>query len=278
MPTRVRRRSIPLGGRIVPYLVAGSGSPLLIIHGGGAGAESWQHNILELAKNHTVYAPHLPGIGDTPAVSEEFDYPDFVAFVEDFVSGVNLSSFDLMGHSLGGCLALQYALKHPEKVNSLVLVSSMGLGKEVGLLPAILTSRAICNGVSLRLFGGAVLLRELLGSAAMNPIHMLRCFPRVTFSMWRRIIRAGRQTLDLSDRLCELSMPTMIVWGSRDLTMPVQHAYKAVRLIPDCRIHVIPGCGHSVYRQKLDEFTEVIDDFTGRSGLAPLAVDLNPGP
>src|SRR4030042_5063471 len=124
-------KNIMVDGLDVHYYTAGEGEPLLVIHGGGGDARSWQHNISELSRKYAVYAPDLPGYGLTQPLKGKYYIPEIADFVEKFTKSLGLEKFSLMGHSLGGGVALDYALEFPARIEKLVLVSSLCLGKEI---------------------------------------------------------------------------------------------------------------------------------------------------
>ncbi len=126
----------------IHYLTGGHGDPLVVIHGGGGGARAWMENMAELSENYTTYVPDLPGYGFSQPIEGDYYIPELVEFVDDFANNLGLKSFHLMGHSLGGGIALHYALRFPHKIKKLVLVSSMCLGKEIALWVRFLSARS----------------------------------------------------------------------------------------------------------------------------------------
>jgi pimeloyl-ACP methyl ester carboxylesterase len=165
-----------------------------------------------------------------------------------------------MGHSIGGGIALHYALQFPQKVKGLVLVSSWCLGIEAALWVRLLSHPALCW--SLGEAGIAVLKGvKRLARLFYAPFRFANPLTRVKMDIGRTMITLRGQTTVLQDRLAELTMPTLLVWGAGDHIVPAAHAYAAAGLIPDCQLHIFEGCGHSVYKQRTEEFSQLLTNF-----------------
>ena len=108
--------------------------PVILVHGLGGYAENWMFNISELAEHFKVYVPDLPGFGKSDKPEAPYDYDYFAEFVRDFMNAMHINKAHLVGHSLGGGIALQFAITYPEKINKLVLVGSAGLGKDISMI------------------------------------------------------------------------------------------------------------------------------------------------
>jgi pimeloyl-ACP methyl ester carboxylesterase len=260
LTNNIRSQRITVNGLNIRYFTGGQGEPLVIIHGGGDGARVWLNNAEELSKYYSVYIPDLPGFGRSQSANDRFRLPEFVKFVEDFSSTLGLDSFYLMGHSIGGGIALHYALKFPEKVKGLVLVSSWCLGIEAALWVRLMSYPALC-----RSFGeaGIVISKGIKWLARLfyAPFKFANPITRVKMDIGMTMITFRGQTTVLRDRLCELAMPTLLIWGDGDQVVPASHAYAAAELIPDCQLHVFEGCGHSVYKQRVKEFSQLLTRF-----------------
>ncbi|MBI2869101.1 MAG: alpha/beta fold hydrolase [Chloroflexi bacterium] len=246
---------IRVGRLRIRYFTGGHGEPLVVLHGGADGARSWLKNAAELSKYYRVYIPDLPGFGHSQPLSSDFRIPEYVSFVDDFSRSLGLERFNLVGHSMGGRIAIGYALKHPQRIKKLVLVSSIGLGKEI----------ALWARVSCWLLGRAVL--GILRAAkwllrGLRPGRW-RKDPGFSLKIGRSLMNLKGQAQVIVHQLSNLLMPTLLVWGANDLVLPVSHGYAASRVIPDCELRVLEGCGHSVYKQKIAEFSRVLSTFLG---------------
>jgi len=207
-----------------------------------------------------VYAPDLPGFGKSQSINNGFQLSDYVDFLDNFVYAIGLKRFYLLGHSIGGGIALKFALKSPQKIERLVLVSSMFLGKEIAVWARYLSSPVI-----FRYLGEACITIF----RAMGWVCKLFCascklsppFSRVQMDIGKSIMTLKGQTTVLLDQLTELLMPTLLVWEAKDGIVPARHAYAAAEVISDCRLHVFEGCGHHVQKQRLQEFSQLLINF-----------------
>src|SRR4030042_7217600 len=145
MQNNIRNKKIQVGRTEINYFTGGYGNPIVVIHGGGSGARSWLKNAEELSKSYRVYIPDLPGFGESQQMSDGFSMHEYVSFVDDFTWALGLERFHLVGHSIGGGIALHYAFQNPGKVTGLVLVDSFCLGIEVALWIRILSASALCR-------------------------------------------------------------------------------------------------------------------------------------
>lgn len=258
----LRKDTIKVSDLDVNYYMAGQGNPLVVIHGGATGAESWIHNMAQLAESYTVYLPDLPGFGRSQPISGELRIPQLVDFVDRFSEKVGLKTFHLMGHSLGGGIALNYALKFPSKVKKLVLVSSMCLGKEIALWVRFFSSSAFVHSVG-ELVVGVLAGVKWIADRLWAGIDFVPPLSRASILIGSNMTTIRGQTLVLEGRLAEVEAPTLVVWGARDRVVPATQAYAAAGLIPRCQVEVFEGCGHSVYREKAHEFSKLLRDFLG---------------
>lgn len=260
--SNIESKRIKVGELDIHYLSGGNGDPLVVIHGGSNGARAWMKNVEELSRSYTVYVPDLPGFGRSQAMDGNYYIPELVEFVEKFAHALGLKKFHLMGHSLGGGIALSYVLKFPYRVTKLVLVNSLCLGKEIALWVRILSNCVLCRGlwkVTVAVFKA---VRWIMGKLFATVEFVLPFSPTST-NLGGYVTTLKEQTTVLLHRLSEIMVPTLVVWGARDPILPVSQAYAAAKLIPDCRVKVFADGGHSVYRDKLAEFSLTLTSFLG---------------
>lgn len=253
-------KKVKIDGRDVHYFTAGQGDPLLVIHGGGGDARTWLNNIAALSENYTVYVPDLPGFGESQPLTGDYYIPELAEFVDSFSNNLGLERFHLVGHSLGGGVALNYALESPQKIRKLVLVSSLCLGKEIALWVRLMSipGRAIGSALLAVLRGVKWLVKTML-----LPVEFVMPFSRASVDLGSSITTLREQTLVLANRLSELMVPTLVVWGEKDSIVPVRHAYAAAQLIPDCQLKVFAGRGHDIHRDEINEFSRLLTGFLG---------------
>jgi pimeloyl-ACP methyl ester carboxylesterase len=258
MPMIVKTEN--LHGRTVSYTEAGSGPVLLLIHGMGGTFENWQEVIEPLARTHTVIAPDLPGHGASGPGGGDYSVGALAAGLRDLMLALGHDRLTLVGHSLGGGIAMQFAYQFPEMVERLVLVSSGGLGPEVSpvlraaALPGADLFIAATAGLGQRI--GAPVGRALtaiglrptadVAEVARGYASLSDPARRAAFlGTVRAVIGTGGQRVDASDRLyLAEAMPVMIVWGARDPIIPVHHGEDAHEHIPGSRLVVFDGVGH----------------------------------
>ena len=260
MVDRIHRKKIKVGELDIHYFTGGQGDPLVVIHGGGAGADSWVQNVAELSQHYKIYVPDLPGFGHSQTMEGDYGISEFVGFLEDFTHSLGLKRFHLVGHSIGGGIALRYALKFPHRISKLVLVSSMFLGKEIALWVTVLSSCVLCRSLGI---AAAAILKAVkwLVNLIYAPLKFVNPLPRAKINLGTAVTTFREQATVLVNQLSELMVPTLLVWGANDGIVPVSNAYDAARLIPDCRLHVFEGCGHSVYKQRVKEFSHLLTTF-----------------
>lgn len=212
---------------------------------------------------YTVYAPDLPGFGNSQSISDDFQVAEFVDFIKNFTDKLSLERFHVIGHSLGGGIALHFSLKYPQRVTRLVLVSSMFLGKEIALWARFSSSPPFLKSVG---EGGIAVFKAVkwLLKLFSIPSDFADPFSRIQMSIAKNLMTFQGQSVVLINRLSEIIMPTLIIWGTRDEVVPAKHAYATAALIPDCHLHVFKGGRHNVYRQRFAEFSSLLQSFLSR--------------
>ena len=201
----------------------------------GDAASGWGSNFYPLANYHRIYAPDIVGHGQTDKPRVRYTLQFFTSFFEDFMRASGLERVNLMGHSLGGGIALGYTLKHADKVEKLILVDSAGLSNKMGLL-------------------GRLLLPFLTIGARLR-------HDEVYLSMVQHGSREPGAVF--MDRLSEISAPTLILWGSRDGYLPVRLAYQAHRRLGNYQLYVFKRCWHAPQRERPEEFNQRVLQFLG---------------
>jgi len=217
-------------GLDVHYKCLGKGPPVILLHGSGNDWHEWKKNLVALAQSFQVYAPDLPGFGLSQGLGVPLSGSWGASFLKNFMEVLNIDSAHLIGHSLGGLVALSFALDWPVKVKKLVLVASAGLGevKSVGRV---------------RLF----LIRETK-----------RLFGKEKSPKYKKTPGNGWLLLH---RLPELTPETTVVWGDWDPYLSVSQAKLAYGLIPHCQLWIFRRCGHAPQRERSKAFNALISGF-----------------
>jgi pimeloyl-ACP methyl ester carboxylesterase len=268
---------ITLHGRTLSYVQAGSGPVLLLIHGIAGTLETWQAVIESLAEQHTVIAPDLPGHGGSAPGAGDYSLGAFAAGLRDLLVTLGHERATLVGHSLGGGIAMQFAYQFPEITERLVLVSSGGLGPEVSAilraaaLPGadqfIAATAALGNTVGARVARGLAVVglrpNTDVAEIARGYASLVDRDRRTAFlAALRGVIGTGGQRVHAADRLyLAEGMPVLIIWGARDPIIPVQHAENAHEAIPGSRLEIFKGVGHLPQLDAPGHFIAVLERF-----------------
>ena len=268
---------IDLHGRRFRYRIAGKGSLVVLLHGIAGSSATWDKIIPRLEAQHTVIAPDLLGHGESAKPSGDYSLGAYANLIRDLLEALGQGPGTIVGHSLGGGVALQFAYQFPERCERLVLVSSGGLGREVH---AILRA-AVLPGAELVLpwlasvaaHGMGTLIKGMeklglhesadLGEAWRSFVSLEQPEARRVFLQTvRSVIDLGGQHVSAEDKLyLSEGMPTMIVWGDRDPLIPVTHALRTQQLIPGSRLEIFPGAGHYPYLEDPERFATLLLDF-----------------
>jgi pimeloyl-ACP methyl ester carboxylesterase len=271
---------IELHGHRMVYRTAGSGPPVVLIHGMVNSSRHWEPVALRLAESHTVIAPDLIGHGDSAGPRGDYSIGAHATRIRDLLAVLGVERASMVGHSLGGGVAMQFFWQFPQRTERLALISSGGLGPDVspmlrsaalpGVSPALSVAahpRLVASlwdwGTRLRRQGrgwGAQLqsiaraLRPLSGPAAR----------RAFVETLRSVIDARGQRVSANDRLYLLGtsgMPTLIVWGGRDGTIPIEHGRAAHAAIPGSRFETIPEAAHFPHIEEPDALADALERF-----------------
>jgi pimeloyl-ACP methyl ester carboxylesterase len=269
---------IVLHGHRVSYRTAGEGPVILLIHGITGNSEQWRQVIPQLAENYTVVAPDLLGHGLSAKPRGDYSLGAYAVGVRDLLIALGHRRATVVGHSLGGGIAMQFVYEYPVFAERLVLVSSGGLGREVHLLlraatlpgselvlPVIASQRLHAAGFGvaqmLKAFGlraGSDLEEMARGYASLADVGARQAF----LHSLRAVIDPGGQRVSATDRLYLSSLlPSLIVWGRRDPLIPVSHSGVAHRAMPDSRLEVFDEAGHFPQLEEPVRFAQILRDF-----------------
>ena len=281
------RSHVALHGHRVSYRSAGSGPLLVLLHGIAGTSETWEDVIPRFAAQHTVVAPDLVGHGDSSKPGGDYSLGAYANLVRDLFAALGHDRGTVVGHSLGGGIAMQFAYQFPERCERLVLVSSGGLGREVHALlraAALPGAATVLPWLCIAGRRGVERLRPLVARLGLRPNHdleeMWRGFTsledadarRAFLETVRGLIDLGGQRVSAADRLyLAAELPTLIVWGDRDPLIPVRHAEDTHTRVPGSRLDVFPGAGHFPHRDDPGRFASVVLDFVRST--APAAMD-----
>ncbi len=282
--TDVTPSLIRLHGHAIAYDVGGaplgSGRPvILLVHGLAGSAETWRDVIAALGDDVTVVAPDLLGHGRSDKPRQDYSLGGHASLLRDLMVALDIERATIVGHSLGGGVAMQLAYQHPERCERLVLESSGGLGSEVSWM---LRAMALPGIEYLMPVLFSPVARDV-GDAFGRQLRRIGIRPRVFEQEWRSFVsltdaenrpaflRTLRSVIDVKgqavsahDRLyLAARRPILIVWGRRDLIIPVDHAVAAAEAIPSCRLVIFERSGHFPHADEPVRFAQTLAEFVG---------------
>jgi pimeloyl-ACP methyl ester carboxylesterase len=278
---------IDLHGHQVVYRMAGSGPPVVLVHGMVNSSRHWEGVAARLADRYTVIAPDLIGHGDSATPRGDYSLGAHAAVIRDLLSALGVGRATIVGHSLGGGVAMVFFWQFPHRVERLGLVSSGGLGREVSPLlrsaalpgASALLALAASDGVTGALERAGTALRRRgsgLGVQLQAVARALRPLggpgQREAFvHTLRAVIDPRGQRVSATDRLYLLeAVPTLIAWGERDRTIPRAHGAAAHAAVPHSRHVTIPGAAHFPHLEAPDALAAALHEFISSTEPADL--------
>jgi pimeloyl-ACP methyl ester carboxylesterase len=247
----------------VTYRTAGSGPVLLLLHGITNSSETWERAADALADRFTIVAPDLLGHGNSATPRGDYSLGAHASGVRDLLSVLGHDRVTVVGHSLGGGIAMTFAYHYPERVARLALVSSGGLGR--GVSPALRAATLPGAGAMMRTVGARPVVAAGRAISALLAAVRLRRPARVALEVVRTLERLGDsgrrgaflntvravidghgQKVSALDRLHLIAdMPVLVVWGTHDRVIPVEHAELVRAALPQADVVLLDGIGHT---------------------------------
>jgi pimeloyl-ACP methyl ester carboxylesterase len=251
-----------------------SGSKLVLLHGGNGSIEFWLYNIAALAQHHQVYAFDMVGSGKSDFPDGTYSLAEQAEFLAGFMTALGIDTATLIGNSMGGGVSLEFTRSYPDRVDRLVLVDSMGLGKEISLGIRLITLPAIVSLLRPGRWMIPAMLKSNFHNSQQLPPEWIE-FRYPIFAIPGRnavILRLGQSNFTLTgvkpevyqpilDSLAQITQQTLIVWGEKDRIIPVKHAYVAAAGLPNHQIAIFSDCGHHPYLEYRDKFNRLVLDF-----------------
>jgi len=267
-----------LHGHRAVYRTIGSGPNVVLIHGMINSSRHWETVAKRLAGSYRVIAPDLIGHGDAATPRGDYSLGAHAASIRDLLTTIGVERATIVGHSLGGGVAMQFFYQFPQRTERLVLISSGGLGHDVSPL---LRGAALPGSAALlrlatrpRLVGALAAAGSKLRERGNNTGVYLQAVARALgplqepgsrqafLQTLRSVIDVRGQKVSARDRLYLLGeMPTLIVWGERDRTIPLEHGLEAGRSVPNCRFETLPRAAHFPNLEDPEGLAAVLGDF-----------------
>jgi pimeloyl-ACP methyl ester carboxylesterase len=259
-PTPPPEKTAVVYGLNIRYIEAGQGPTVILLHGLGSVKEIWAANIGALSAKYHVYALDQIGFGHSDKPLLEYKITTFVDFLHAFMQAQNLNKATLVGNSLGGWIAIDFAVRHPQMVDKIVLVDSAGLPFEkpitVDLNPASLGDmRTLLESI---FYDKKMVTEEFALQAFTNHVRN-----NDGFTIQRTL--AGFAQNQFEDaKLSTIHAPALVVWGRQDELIPVSSGEKLRDGIPGAKLVVYEQCGHVPQLEKPAEFNKAVIDFLGK--------------
>jgi pimeloyl-ACP methyl ester carboxylesterase len=250
--------------RPAPHRRAGAGTPLILVHGFLGGSAQWEAQIEKFSATHDVIAPDLPGFGDAAKLPGRIGIEGLADYVIELLDSLGISSFALLGHSMGGMIVQTIAAKIPYRVEKLILYGTGPLGMMPNRFETIEESRRrlLADGIAKTIRRvGATWVLDSETAAGKSHVDQLARIGDQASKEAALMAYDGMESWDGRAHLEYLSMPTLIVWGDTDRSYRWPQIEEMWTKIPDAKLAVIPGTSHAAHLEKPGLFNSLLDDF-----------------
>jgi len=259
-------------GTSTHYHDAGSGQPVLFLHGSGPGVSAWanwRHALPDLSRSFRVVAPDLVGFGHTERPADvRYSLRSWTDHVWAFLDALGLEQVSVVGNSLGGRIAMQMAEDAPERLDRLVLMGAPGVGMTLteglkalrGYEPSLDAMRSLLTeyfAADKTMITEDLVRIRYEASAAPGAHEAYR-------QMFFDPEHGGNDLAITEEQVRAIAAPTLLVHGREDQIVPAEVAWRMVNLLPDADLHLFARCGHWTQIERADEFNRVVRDFLDR--------------
>jgi 2-hydroxy-6-oxonona-2,4-dienedioate hydrolase len=221
---------IEVAGLNIHFKCLGEGFPVILLHGGGNDWHEWKENISEIARLCRVYAMDLPGFGLSQAPTTSVSPSWSVSFLKKFMENLRIREAYFIGHSMGAMIGINFCASNPESVRKLVIVDSAGLGELSQRIRLLLSLFKVTDKLQGKKRGPRYLTEPIEDWMVLELLHQITC-------------------------------PVLVVWGKKDIYLPVSLAEYAHSSIPGCQLAIFPTCGHAPQRECPKEFNRLVLQF-----------------
>lgn len=268
---------LELHGDRIAYQDAGQGSALLLIHGMAGSSATWEAIIPQLAKNYRVIAPDLLGHGKSAKPRGDYSLGAFAVWLRDLLDELGIDRATVIGQSLGGGIAMQFAYQHRDYCERLVLIGSGGLGPDLSPMLRMLSAPGVEFVLPVVAPQWVLNLGNKLGSQltsagiqAPRAGQMWQAYSSLSDSATRHaFLRTLRSVVDhrgqavsaLNKLHLTADLPTLLIWGDNDKIIPVSHAYAAHDALTGSQLEVLEGVGHFPHVETPTAVVDILEKF-----------------
>lgn len=246
-PLETTVHTIRVADQSLSYRTVGTGQPLVLVHGYAASGHMWQLVLPYLAQHYQVFVVDLPGHGRSP-LTGTWRLREVAPLLIRWLQEMRLPPVSLMGHSMGGAICIQMAAAAPEILRSVILADSAGLPLNAHLPKLVVRS----------------VRSALQPGNGRYPMAMIRDMVRPRPRLWWQCARELVES-DFSQEAARISAPTLIIWGGRDVMIPINVGHTLNKAIPHASFEIIESCGHRSMIGQPDTFSKVVLDFLSRT-------------
>jgi 2-hydroxymuconate-semialdehyde hydrolase len=258
----VEQGEVTAGSVKTAYLSAGSGPPVVCLHGAGAGAVTWYPSISALAEHFHVIAPDIVGYGESDKPNAAYDRPYFASWLRDFFLALEIPKAHVIGLSQGGAISLQFSFENPEMVEKLVLVDSGALGSQTSfrMLLGFFWLYTFPSAAANR-YNGRYLVTKLENVDPNFGLYSLQVVkkPGGKSVFWRGMGAAVSAMPE--EELRQIKHQTLIIWGEDDRVFPIAFGEAAAKIMPNASLHRIQDAGHLSFMDQPEVFNRILLQF-----------------
>jgi pimeloyl-ACP methyl ester carboxylesterase len=269
---------VTIHGHRRAFVKTGSGPAVLLLHGMGCDHTTWEPVIERLARQHTVIAPDLLGHGRSDKPRADYSVGGYANGMRDLLTVLGIDKATVVGHSLGGGVAMQFGYQFPERTERLVLVAPGGLGREVTPIIRAVTLpgfHAVVGALTLpgvrHLVTGALRRAARADAPALRDLDEIAAIvehledPRARRAL-KHVVSAcvdlRGQIISMTDRAyLTREMPMCVIWGSDDQVIPTKHADNVRRIADTAEVKIVGNAGHFPHKDHPDEFVRTVERF-----------------
>jgi len=269
---------VTIHGHRRAFVRTGTGPAVLLLHGMGCDHTTWAPVVEKLARRHTVIAPDLLGHGRSDKPRADYSVGGYANGMRDLLTVLGIDKVTVVGHSLGGGVAMQFAYQFPERTERLVLVAPGGLGREVTPIIRAVTLpgfHSVMGALTLpgvrQVFTGALRAAARTGEPGVRDLDEIAVIvdnlkdPRARRAL-RHVVSAcvdlRGQIISMTDRAyLTREMPMCVIWGSDDPVIPTRHADNVRRIAETAEVKIVGNAGHFPHKEHPDEFVRTVERF-----------------